>query len=126
MPSKEYEALKRKEIKDRYVYTVKKIADNESAWGLYNDGWVLTGNSQSEFFPIWPTKESAEVCAKDEWKDAQVKEIGIDYLIDELLLMLKEDSISIAIFIIPDIAESAVKTAEEFHFDLLNELEKYE
>lgn len=124
--STELDFVSRKSVSDRYIYTVKKIADFEEGWGLYNDGWALTGGEDSEFFPIWPSQEAAMRCATDSWSEYKPAPIAVDYLMEELLPMLESDTVKVAIFMVPDQSETATKMATEFRNDLANELEKYE
>ncbi|MBY5943517.1 DUF2750 domain-containing protein [Halomonas sp. DP5N14-9] len=125
-PSKEITFLAKKPSTDRYIYTLKKIADFEEAWGLYDKGWALTGSECDDFFPIWPSKESASICATDSWGEYSPNPIPVDQLLNNLLPMLIEDNVKIAIFMVPGSSETATKKAQEFKDDLENELEKYE
>ncbi|ALM52424.1 DUF2750 domain-containing protein [Halomonas huangheensis] len=124
--SKQLELLSKKPVMDRYVFTIKKIADQESAWGLYNDGWALSGNEGRQFFPIWPTEEAARACASNDWEDYTPLTIDVYYMVNELLQKLEIDGIGIAIFMVPDQSATATKSASELTSDLKNELSKYE
>ncbi|MDG0793997.1 DUF2750 domain-containing protein [Cohnella ginsengisoli] len=35
----------------------KKVADSETVWGLYEDGWAITEDDKgNRLFPVWPKK----------------------------------------------------------------------
>ncbi|MBU3007645.1 DUF2750 domain-containing protein [Cobetia amphilecti] len=124
--SKELGFLSKKSSTDRYIYTVKKIADFEEGWGLYCDGWALTGADGNEYFPIWPSYEAAMNCAVEHWSEYKPKSISVDYLMEELLPMLTEDNVKVAIFMLVNTPGTATKKSCEFQKDLSVELEKYE
>ncbi|MDA5564518.1 DUF2750 domain-containing protein [Cobetia sp. MMG027] len=124
--SKELDFLSKKTSSDRYVYTVKKIADFEEGWGLYCNGWALTGADGNEYFPIWPSQEAAMNCAVEHWSGYKPKSISVDYLMEELLPMLTEDNVQVAIFMLENTLDTATKKSCEFQEDLSVEMEKYE
>lgn len=124
--SKQFDFISRKPIKDRYVYTIKRIADQEEGWGLFNDGWALTGDGDAEYFPIWPTEEAAKKCASNDWESYTPSAIDAHYMVDELLPMLDKDGVHVAIFMVTGDPATATKLSSEFLSDLKNELSKYE
>src|SRR5690606_29620614 len=85
----------------RYQYFIKKVADWQSAWGLWrNGGWVWMGDSSGgQSFPIWPAKEYAEACAEAlGWPGAEADEIALMSLRDELIPKLLAKGMGLAIF----------------------------
>jgi len=71
LPIKEIEAMSKKPGRDRYIYTLKRVADLERAWTLKDEeGLVGTEDDEGIFyFYIWPYKEYAQRCMIDEWED---------------------------------------------------------
>lgn len=83
----------------RYSYFVKKVADWESAWGLWHEGWLLLGDQNGrEGFPLWPAKEYAEHCTAGRWEDYEAEEIDLGDLVGELLPKLRERAVLAAVF----------------------------
>jgi hypothetical protein len=124
--AKEIEAVSKLDDKKRYEYFIKKVADWETAWGLNDNGWALYGdNSGKEYFPMWPAKEYANLCASGEWVNYKPEEISLEYLRNELLKNLDEDGVNVAIFMTPTSRGSAV-TASALLSDLEVECKKYE
>lgn len=91
-------ALVNADSNKRYEYFIKKIADNEVAYGLFNDGWALYESDGNTYFPLWSEKEFAELCIKDEFKSYEVEEIDLEDILNELLYKLKDENIGIAVF----------------------------
>lgn len=49
------------------------------------------------FFPIWPKKEFANICASDEWYGYKAKKIELDEFLENWIYGLKEDGIRITL-----------------------------
>lgn len=111
--------------KDRYQYLIKVVADWQEVWGLYSDGWALAATEEgSMVFPIWPAKEYAEVCAKNEWAEYSPESFSLDDFIDGLLPKLDHDNVMVGVFYTPldkGVVVSASLVAEDFE----RELERY-
>ena len=46
----------------RFSHFVKRVADEERAWGLWNSGWALMATEDGrQVFPLWPASEYAEL-----------------------------------------------------------------
>ncbi|MFL1675092.1 DUF2750 domain-containing protein [Paenibacillus dendritiformis] len=73
--SPEFKAMIKKSARDRYIYSVKRIADWEEAWSLeLNDGFVTTSDNEGNLsMPIWPFKEYAMKCIGDEWENCKTQ-----------------------------------------------------
>ncbi|MGG3841276.1 DUF2750 domain-containing protein [Paenibacillus dendritiformis] len=78
--SPEFKAMIKKSARDRYIYSVKRIADWEEAWSLkLNDGFVTTSDNEGNLYmPIWPFKEYAMKCIGDEWENCKTQKIHLD------------------------------------------------
>lgn len=111
----------------RYDHFIKVVADWESAWGLFQDGWALYGTDEEEqqVFPLWPAKEYAELCAVEDWGKFEPRAIPLVDLIDDLLPNLRNDDVLVAVFPTPT-GKSIVVAADELLAHLRNELSKIE
>lgn len=111
----------------RYSYCVKRIADWETAWSLWDEGWALciASDGDAESVPIWPAKEYAEACAVEQWHGCQAKEIPVAALISDFLASLRDEGRTISIFPVPEL-QGVFPTLEEFEADLLAEMSRYE
>jgi hypothetical protein len=79
--SKKIENILKLDLRDRYEYFVRKVADFEILWGLYEEGWVVGDSQGTTALPVWPEKEFAAICAAREWAGSIPKEIPLaDFL----------------------------------------------
>jgi hypothetical protein len=110
----------------RYKHFVKTVVDWEEAWGLYQDGWALAGTGDGKtVFPLWPAKEYAELCAKDEWEGHEPTPIPLEELTDQLLPQLKQDDIIPGIFYTPN-DKGVLPPVDKLLQDLEDESQNYE
>ncbi|MFQ2598842.1 DUF2750 domain-containing protein [Aeromonas caviae] len=109
------------------MHFIKRVADQESAWGLRaSDGWVsgdIDGCGKPAF-AIWPHPEYASVCATGPWSTAKPEIIGLDDLMDEWLPEMSRLGIPLAIFPTPQDA-AVTMTAQALSAALAYELENY-
>jgi hypothetical protein len=55
LTSKEFEAVIKLPANIRYEYLIKKVADSEEVWGLYDDGWAMSSDDKGRLLiPFWP------------------------------------------------------------------------
>lgn len=121
----EFEKVIKLQADARYTYFVKRVADWESAWGLWKDGWVLFADSSGQTgFPFWPAERFAAACAIDEFSGADPEEVDLNDLMEELLPRLKSDSVLAAVFPTPSDRAVLVPPAR-LRASLKEELEKY-
>jgi hypothetical protein len=108
---------------DRYRWFLQLVADWHEVWGLNNpDGWVLSSSPAGDAFPIWPHPDLARICARGEWEGATPEAIPLDELIEELLPVLEQDGLRLAVF--PDAdGEGVVITPGELRDALEQEVE---
>ncbi|SDX36338.1 DUF2750 domain-containing protein [Paenibacillus sp. PDC88] len=124
MNNKEFEAVFKLPAKKRYEYFIKKIADYEEVWGLYDNGWAVTTDLNGNLLlPFWPRREFAEACAIEDWKNYKSKAMDLTEFIDEFLPRIKEDSIKPSIFFNNE--DSAVLDIDPLIQDIETELENY-
>jgi hypothetical protein len=97
---RELQAVSRTSAPVRYGYFIKRVADWQTAWGLWNEGWVLMGNAAGEeFFPLWPALEYARQCVdRPGWAGAIPKPIALKALFSELLPKLASREMKVAVF----------------------------
>ena len=98
----EIESVLRLDGPERFRHFVKRVADSERAWGLWNDGWALMENDDgTKVFPLWPAQEYADLHRTGDWAGYQAREIEVDSLLDELLPRLAESGTLAGVFPIP-------------------------
>ena len=86
---------------DRAVTFFQLVADWEEAWGLQDaDGWVV--GKATDALPLWPHSDLAKACARGPWEGAAPVLISLDELVDDLLPVLEEDGLRVAVFPAPD------------------------
>lgn len=120
---KEFETLIKQSPNIRYEYLIKKVADSEEVWGLYNDGWATAQDEEGNtLIPFFPKKEFAENCAKKEWAGYKAELIILDEFINDWLTGMKTDGIKPSIF--PS-DNTVVVNIDVLINDLENELENY-
>jgi hypothetical protein len=128
LSQKEMKTMLSKPAQERYIYSVKRIAEREIAWTLKNEnGMVSTEDDEGNvFLPIWPFKEYALKCRVEEWGDCELMKLSLDYLLEEMLPNLSKTSTKISVFIVPNDPMSTTVSAKDLLNNLLHECSKYE
>jgi hypothetical protein len=123
---KEIEAVLQLPGEKRYEYFIKRVADANKLWGLWNDGWAMgvTKDGQ-QTIPVWPAAEYADSCRQGEWEVYTPKSLDLHEFMDEFLPRLVRDGIRVSIFDIPSEA-SVLIDDDELLDDLKHELAKIE
>lgn len=99
MNNKELEAICNLPAQKRYEYFVKKIADYEEVWGLFNEGWAVSEDEKgNKLIPFWPKEEFAKLCAIGDWKSYKPKSLDLDSFMSKWLTGMKEDGLKPSIF----------------------------
>ena len=110
----------------RHAHFVRRVADEERAWGLWQDGWALMADEQGpSIFPLWPAGEYAALCAVDQWHGYTPREITISELLEKLLPHLTERALRTGVFPIPT-DKGVIQPAEALAAALRVELAQYE
>lgn len=123
---KEQEAVLRLDGPARYKYFVGKVCDRGEVWGLYAEGWAMQGTVNGEkCFPVWPTREYAAACAHEAWANYEPESIEVHEFLDELIPMLQEDGIQIAIFSTPS-GKGVIPSLSQLSLDIFEELARIE
>jgi uncharacterized protein DUF2750 len=82
---------------DRAVTFFQLVADWEEAWGLKDSaGWIVARDSNA--LPLWPHAAFAEACTRGAWEGAAAEAIPLGELLDDLLPLLEEDGLAVAVF----------------------------
>jgi hypothetical protein len=124
MNQKEFESVIKQSPNIRYEYFIKKVADYEEVWGLYNDGWATAQDDNGNMLiPFFPQKEFADYCAVNEWNNFKAEPIALYEFIDEWLVEMKEDRVKPSVF--PTNDDSVMVEIDVLLMDLHNELENY-
>jgi len=124
MNQKEFESVIIQPPNIRYEYFIKKVADYEEVWGLYDDGWASAQDDDGNMLiPFFPKKQFAEYCAVNEWKNFKAERIDLYEFIDEWLVDMKEDGVRPSIF--PTNEDSVMVEIDVLLRDLNNALENY-
>ena len=109
----------------RYQHFIKVVADWEEVWGLYQDGWALAATDEGQqVFPLWPAKEYAELCAKNDWAGYKAESFSLQDFINELLPNLLNDGVLPGVFYTPS-DTGVTPTVEQLVADISHELENY-
>lgn len=124
MNQHEFETVIKQPAAIRYEYFIKKAADYEEVWGLYNDGWATAEDDMGNvLIPFYPNEKFAETFAKNEWEGFRAKKIELDYFLENWLPGMKSDGVKPSIF--PTDTDSTVMDVDTLLKDLEAELENY-
>lgn len=108
----------------RYEYFIKKTADYEEIWGLYNDGWATARDDMGNtLIPFFPNEKFAEAFAKKEWEGYRAKRIELDYFLEKWIPGMRSDGVKPSMF--PTDTDSALMNVDTLREDLEAELENY-
>lgn len=122
----EVEAVLRLEGPKRHSHFVKRVVDDQLAWGLWKDGWALMADDTGQqVFPLWPAREYAAACAVADWADYVPEEIPLADLLSELLPKLRDRGVQAGVFPTPT-GKGVTVTATELASALEAEKENYE
>lgn len=124
MNPKELEAVLKQPANIRYEYFIKKVADFEEVWGLYDDGWATADDGEgNRCIPFFPRKEFAQHCAVEEWAGFSPESIDVYAFVERWLPGMREDQIKASIF--PAHTNTAIVEIDTLLRDLDTELAKY-
>ncbi|QTD40858.1 DUF2750 domain-containing protein [Sporosarcina sp. Te-1] len=124
MNNKELEVVSKLPASKRYEYFIKKVADFEEVWALFDDGWAVSEDDNGNtLIPFWPKKEFATLCAVEEWKNYKAEQIDLSEFMQTWLPGMKTDGIKPSIFLNNE--DSVVIEIDNLVLDLQEELEKY-
>ena len=83
--------------RERAAAFFQLVADWEEAWGLKDSaGWIVA--REAEALPLWPHSAFAEACARGAWESTAAAAIPLGELLEDLLSLLEEDGLAVAVF----------------------------
>lgn len=123
---KEVQALLRASGRERYEYSIKKIADNDEIWIIGDKAGLATYKDDMGkiIFPIWPTKEFAALCCIGLYKKYHSESIELDFFRSDYISDFIVSNQRLAVFPIPE-DKGIIINAKQFEEDLSAELDKY-
>jgi uncharacterized protein DUF2750 len=106
---------------ERAITFFQLVADWEEAWGLKDaEEWIVA--RKNDALPLWPHSAFASACARGAWEGAAPQAISIGELLDDLIPLLEEDGLGVAVFPSPE-DSGVVMRPGEFRDRLERELE---
>jgi hypothetical protein len=109
----------------RYNHFIKVICDEGFAWGLWNDGWALSGTNDGEqFFPLWPASHYSDLCISGEWIGCRSQRIPVEELVGGLVPYLLGVGKKLTIFPTPN-SGGVVPEIQKFISDITTEMQNY-
>jgi hypothetical protein len=123
---KEVQAVSRLGGPARFDHFVKRVADSEIVWALWDQGWALMATDDgTKVLPLWPAREYAELHCVADWVNYEAREISLDELLDELLPRIARDKVLLGVFPIPE-GRGVTVTVEQLSALIRKELQNYE
>lgn len=108
----------------RYSHFVKRVADEERAWGLWKDGWAIMATGEgSPVLPLWPAKEYAELCRVADWTDYEAREISLETLLSEVGPRVEAQQLQFGVFPTAEgrgVAQSSAQLLDALREELKN------
>lgn len=124
---KEFEAVTSLSPEKRGTYLMKRIADTEEVWVLFNekDGYALNMEDDgTQSFPVWPFKEFADTWIEGEFSKFSSVKVDVYKFKDEMVPKLLVNGIRLLLF--PAANEyGCLMNAGEFIVALNKELSEY-
>ncbi|TEU29281.1 DUF2750 domain-containing protein [Alkanindiges illinoisensis] len=91
------------DAKARYRYFIQKIIAKREVWGLYHDGWAMSGTVGGKMaLPLWPDAKYARLCNTRNWAKHQVQAMSLKTFVEELIPLLIEKQCMASVFLTPD------------------------
>ena len=124
---KEFAAVTQLDAAARYRHFLKRVADWQEAWSLYEDGWMTMHDDEGRLLlPLWPARRYAEAHRLPGWGEAaEARSISLDRLLENWLPGLKADGRGVSIFPVAGKESSIQPSLDDFERDLRAELERY-
>lgn len=124
--TQEVESVIKLEPFERYKYTLKRIADNETLYTIKKDDETIAISDldNEKLIPFWSAKEFAELNISDEWKDFYVEEISLIDFEKDVMNLIEKENFLLNIFPINN-KTGFVVSLDEFIRDLNEELENF-
>jgi Protein of unknown function (DUF2750) len=128
MNQKKIESVIKLPINERYDYFVRKVAEFDEVWGLFDtNGWaIMTDNEKRVVVPFWPEEEFAKICCTDQWSSYLPKMIPLSAFVEKWLPGMKQDNRVVNIFYTPESKDGSIIDPDVLLNDLKDELAKYD
>ncbi|MFN3773528.1 DUF2750 domain-containing protein [Cloacibacterium normanense] len=126
LKTQEIESVIKLEPFERYKYSLKRIADNETLYTIKRDNETIAISDldDEKLIPFWSAKQFAELNITDEWNEFYVEEISLDDFENEIVDFINENNFLMNIFPINN-KTGFVVSLDEFIRDLNIELERF-
>ena len=126
LKTQEIESVIKLEPFERYKYSLKRIADNETLYTIKRDNETIAISDldDEKLIPFWSAKQFAELNITDEWNEFYVEEISLDEFENEMVDFINENNFLMNIFPINN-KTGFVVSLDEFIRDLNIELERF-
>ncbi|KVF68041.1 hypothetical protein WS75_30070 [Burkholderia sp. FL-7-2-10-S1-D7] len=98
---KKIESVLRLDAQTRCDYFIRKVADFETVWGLFDTGWATASANGHIAIPFWPEEDFADACASEEWKNFRAKAISLEEFLSRWLPGMDSDRRICAVFPAP-------------------------
>lgn len=125
---KEFEALNKCTPDIRYRYTLKRIADTEAMWLIWNDETHLAIQlmGKERLLPMWSSKEYTQAFCVGDFSSCKCKAVTIEYFVESIIDVICEDKLLINVFPTQQEGRGKVVDLNTFAEDLSKELEDYD
>ena len=126
LKTQEIESVIKLEPFERYKYSLKRIADNETLYTIKRDNETIAISDldDEKLIPFWSAKQFAELNITDEWNEFYVEEISLDDFENEMVDFINENNFLMNIFPINN-KTGFVVSLDEFISVLNIELERF-
>lgn len=126
---KEFEALNKCTPDVRYQYTLKRIADTEAMWLIWNDNdedeFVIQVYDEEYLLPICSSREYAQAFCVGDFKNYKCKAVTLDYFVDSIIDVISDNNLLIDVFPTQQEGRGKVVDLNTFAEDLNKYLEDY-
>ncbi|MCA8277777.1 DUF2750 domain-containing protein [Burkholderia sp. AU30280] len=85
------ENVLRFDAQSRCDYFIRKVADSEIVWGLFDTGWATATVNGLTAIPFWPEEDFAALCTSHEWKSFHPKTISLGEFLSRWLPGMERD-----------------------------------
>ena len=107
---------------ERYRLFVEEAADQQTAWSVGQDGWLSLGDDTGrEALPVWPTAETAEAWKNENFPDAEVMPLDVNFLLDDMLPAIRAEGGYVVVF--PTASDGVWAQPDQLEADLRQELD---